>query len=148
MVQYLSLTILLNCLGRILPTDGHPERDILSLWLAAQVQTISSLETEKGDNRAWFYGNLAELYLLAPLVTDLENVRKDIDFAKAAVDTVSRVAGIAGTASFHNYSTRRQILRYCDWYSKLTDKFDVLNGTAREMLDRLPNIGEEPEWNY
>lgn len=74
-VQYLALTLVLQAMGRLLPTDHRPERSLLQLWLAAEIQAISASETGSDANRSWAWCDLAELYLMAPMVEGLAVLR-------------------------------------------------------------------------
>jgi hypothetical protein len=151
-VQYLSLTIPLFWMGKTLPIDKRPERDKLSLWIAAELQALNALTIESNVTRGWAWCDLAELYLLAPLVPDLAKLRPDFKFGEAAVAAATEVTILAGRSSYCNFSTRRQIHRYPTWYVPMmeiggADKTlcEKINATAKLMLDAMPE-GEEPEW--
>ena len=148
LVQYLSLTLVLQQLGR-LPPLNNPEQDTLSLWLTAEVQSLNDAETGDSGDRAWAYANLVELYLLAPLVfVDLaQTIRVAVDFPKQAVEAARKTLSLAGASSFHVFSTRRQILRYLEWFNELAPAFNKVCAAAEDALEALP-AGEEPEWNY
>lgn len=142
LVQYLSLTLLLHSIGRILLADNRPEREILALWQSAVVRTHSNIARLDVVERAWAYGNLAELFLLAPLVPDLKLVypRQDFDeyFARQAVEAASMISILTGPVSVHTQSTRRQMLRYGKWYGRMSQSFAGLKDTADNMLKHLP----------
>ena len=148
LVQYLSLTLVLQQLGRLPTPLNNPEQDTLSLWLTAEVQSLNDAEGGDSGDRAWAYGNLVELYLLAPLVFyGAQNIRFGADFRKQAVEAARKTLSLAGASSFHVFSTRRQLLRYLEWFNELAPKFNEVSVAAEEALEALP-AGEEPEWNY
>lgn len=148
LIQYLSLTLLRQGLGRLSTPLGRPQQDTASLWLTAQVQSLNDAESSEAGERAWAYGNLAELYLMAPLVEGLPKSCTGANATGAALDAAQKIVSLAGPTSFHVFSTRRQILRYIDWFVPITtDKFDQTRKLAGEMLVELP-VCEEPEWDY
>ena len=138
LVQYLSLTLLLHSVGRTMLADNQPEREILALWQGAVVRTRSNIARLDVVERAWAYGNLAELFLLAALVPELKLVYPKQDFARQAVDAASMISILTGPVSVHTQSTRRQMLRYRDWYRCMSQSFAQLVGTADNMLQHLP----------
>jgi CHAT domain len=147
LVQFLSLTLVLQCLGRLPKPYNRAEQDVLSLWLMAEVQSLNDADRGHNGDRAWAYGNLAELYLLAPLVDELKKVRRGVDFQQAAVQAAQKVTSLAGASSFHVFSTRRQVLRYLEWLNELAPIFNGIVDPAEAVLKALP-AGDEPEWNY
>jgi len=146
-VQYLSLTLVLQSLGRLPKPLDRADQDTLSLWLAAEVQSLNDAETGDAGHRAWAYGNLAELYLLAPLVEGLSTLRPNEDFAKRAVDAAHRIVALTKASSFHVFSTRRQVLRYLEWLNGLAPDFVALEPVAEAMLAALPS-SVQPTWDY
>lgn len=147
LVQYLPLTLMLQEMGRLPKPLNRADQDTLSLWLTAEVQSLSDAETGDASNRAWAYGNLAELYLLAPLIDGLTAMRPNWDFAQRAVDAGQRIVALTKASSFNVFSTRRQVLRYLEWFSELASNFHTLDATAEQLLNALP-ASEQLESNY
>jgi hypothetical protein len=147
LVQYLSLTLVLQHLDRLPRPLNRADQDILSLWLAAEVQSLNDAETGDVGNRAWAFGNLVELYLLAPFIDGLQKLRENVNFQDLAVDAARKIVTLAGASSFHVFSTRRQVLRYLEWLNELAPSMADVTGPAKAVLEALPE-GEEPEWNY
>ena len=144
LVQYLSLTLVLQALGRLPRALNRPDQDTLSLWLAAEVQSLSITETGNASERAWAHASLTELYLLAPLVSGLQALRPLEDFAKRAEDAARRIVSLTKASSQHVFSTRRQMLRYLEWLNELAPGdeqvpgFASLSATAEKVLTLLP----------
>ena len=62
-----------------------------------------------------------------------------IDAERLAIEHADRLIDTAGPHSFEAYSTRRQIVRYLEWYEELTDKqLSPLMGLAKRIFDRFP----------
>jgi hypothetical protein len=146
-VQFLSLTLVLQSLGRLPKPLDRADQDTLSLWLTAEVQSLNDAETGDANDRAWAYGNLAELYLLAPLVAGLSTLRPNEDFAKRAVDAAHRIVALTKASSFHVFSTRRQVLRYLEWLNGMAPDFAPLEPVAEAVLAALPSSAQ-PDWDY
>lgn len=145
-VQYLALTLILQAMKRLLPSDLRPERSPLQLWLAAEIQAISASESGSDANRSWAWCDLAELYLMAPMVEGLDTLRMAqlqaggpaigpssvqnlgeaperagnaaifAYFGEMAVHAASQITRLASRSSYQNFSTRRQIARYLIWF--------------------------------
>ncbi len=147
LVQYLSLTLLLQGIGRLPSPLDRSDQDTLSLWLAAEVQSLSDAETGDAGQRAWAYGNLAELYLLAPLVNGLPLLRPNWDWTQRALEAARRIVALTRVSSFHVFSTRRQVLRYLEWLNLMAPGFQGLAATAEILLDALPP-SDQPDWDY
>lgn len=146
-VQFISLTLVLQDLKRLPKPLDRSDQNTLSLWLAAEVQSLSDAETGDASNRAWAFGNLAELYLLAPLVDGLQQLRPLENFAQRALEAARRIVTLTGASSFHVFSTRRQILRYLEWLNELAPGFAPMAGTAEALLTGLP-ASPQPDWDY
>ena len=147
LVQYLSLTLLLQEMNRLPKPLNRADQDTMSLWLAAEVQSLHDAEIGDSSARAWSCGNLAELYLLAPLVIGLSQLRPADNFSQRALDAAWRIVALTKASSFAAFSTRRQVLRYVEWFNKLARSFATLTGTAEAMLDALP-ASAQPDWDY
>lgn len=138
-VQYLALTLLLDSVHGFPLMDSLPQHELRSLWLMAEVRIKNAITTQDNESQAWSYGYLAELYLLAPLVKDLQVIRDD-DFPKKAIEAARMVSILMGRDSVHIASTRRQIFRYIDWLGVISNHFRSLEGNAREIIDVLPGV--------
>jgi hypothetical protein len=145
LVQYLSLTLVLQELNRLPKPLGRTDQDTTSLWLAAEVQSLGDAATGAPGERAWACGNLVELHLLVPFVEKLAEMRPDA--GRKAVEYAKEVVSLAGAGSFHVFSTRRQILRYLEWLIRIAPSLQEIESIARAVLDLLPQA-DEPEWDY
>jgi hypothetical protein len=152
LVQYLAMSLVLERLEQRATLHENPRRDAPALWMVAE--TLSVVESETGDNgqRAWAFGNLVELYILAPLVHDrLPESRTRIPFEGQAIEAALQVVSQAGPDSFHVFSTRRQVQRYVEWFVPLTGGPDGplkrVRPIADLVLQALP-AGDEPDWKF
>jgi hypothetical protein len=146
LVQYLSLTVLLQEMGRLPKPLNRADQDTLSLWRTAEVQSLHDAENGSADERAWAYGNLAELYLIAPLILGLL-MPLGRTFEERAIDAAHRIVALTTPSSFIVFSTRRQILRYLEWFNWMAPSLEVINATAEALMVALPP-GPQPEWDY
>jgi len=63
---------------------------------------------------------------------------------RRAVEHADQLVDIAGWDSFEVYSTRRQMLRYLEWYSQLAgDYLTPLVGICEQIFNRFPSEVEE-----
>jgi hypothetical protein len=116
--QYLSLRAIL---GDPFPRDH---------WGAAVMSAQVDLDLGDNPTRAWAHGTLAELYLLL-----LAHGKKDFPVShlvarKKALMHAEQIATISGRNSFAVYSTKRQFVRYRDWWADKTFEAD-LQATGR-----------------
>ena len=144
--QYLSLTAVLVAIsGQHTEQDvaseaaqTRPESSLPTLWAMARMHSLYDLNNESKKAQAWAHGNLLELYLLS-LLPDF-GIRSDsIDAEGLALHHTERLIALAGPRSFEAYSTRRQILRYLEWYKHLAgDRLAVLMPLAERIFERFP----------
>jgi hypothetical protein len=138
-VQYISLTLMLP--------QGHveqprPERDLDALWSLAHLLSLYDLNGEEPTRRIWAHSNLIELYMLAQVMpenersTHAETRRKALEHTDALID-------IAGRDSFESYSTRRQIVRYLEWFNEISPTLALLTGLAEEIFNKFPEEIED-----
>ncbi|CAH2806849.1 MAG: hypothetical protein CPDRYMAC_6380 [uncultured Paraburkholderia sp.] len=140
--------MLLQCLGQLPKPLDRPEQDIAALWLAACVQSLNDAEYGTRDDRAWARANLAELYLIAPFVEGLPQPHVVESSSDKPIQFVRKIVSLTGSASFHVFSTRRQLLRYIEWFMPMTQcTFAANDALTTKMLDVLPAC-DEPEWDY
>jgi hypothetical protein len=64
-------------------------------------------------------------------------IKKD-DAKKRAIEHTDQLVDISGRRSFTVYSTRRQILRYLEWYNEISQIGGHINSLAEEIFDRFP----------
>lgn len=170
-VQYLSLTLVLQAMGKLLPSDLRSERNLSQLWLSAEIQALSACDTGSDSNRSWAYCDLAELYLMAPLIQGLTQLHVKLHpqdqadsplnhFANKAIHSASQITCLISRSSYQNFSTRRQIARYSVWFLPMIQTYaaahaspdldkdtrSYIETTAERMLQAMPP-GEEPDWD-
>ncbi|MFZ6801265.1 CHAT domain-containing protein [Undibacterium sp. Di24W] len=137
-VQYLSLSLLLASVKNQTAIPALAAHDILAIWLMAEVRIKNAITTQENDSKAWSYGYLAELYLLAPLIPQLREIRPADTFQAMAIDAAKMVSTLMGRDSIHIYSTRRQISRYINWLGVISNDFSQLEATAKNIIAALP----------
>ncbi len=162
LVQYLSLTLVLQEMGRLPRPLPRADQDTLSLWRTAEVQSRHDAENGTADDRAWAYGNLAELYLIAPLLVDgPAAAASNAAHQAAAIDAAGRVLALTRPSSFQVFSTRRQVLRYLEWFNDLwlvlpvnagaPDPRALVKEQVRKVAEELSNAlpaAAQPDWDY
>lgn len=154
-VQYLSLTLILQKLRRSDGGDGpyasdapdrygvdREEKNPEALWSLAHLLSLYDLNGRDRKKRHGALGNLIELYLLALTMKDEEYVERH-DFVKRALDYANTLVDLAGRDAFIVYSTRRQILRYVEWFKEIADLGHPLNTLANRLAERFPEEVEE-----
>jgi hypothetical protein len=142
-VQYLSLDLVLRRSKQVAPDptaarhDEHNSPE--ALWNLAHVLAINDLRSEDEDRVRWALGNLIELYVLAPLLPKLPMDLTGEEVARRAQQRTQDLVDRAGLEAFEVYSTRRQILRYDDWYREIEDIEPSAN-TVERVLGALPVV--------
>jgi hypothetical protein len=120
------------------------ERDPVNLWRLAQILSTQDLSSKQATAVEWALGDLIELHVLAPF-PELQGVPKSGHFGEKASDYARELLAKAGADSFEVYSTRRQMLRYVDWYTQESDLGEVAN-LAQRVSTVLPETANE-DWN-
>lgn len=141
-VQYLSLSLLFEKWKREqwpMPVERHDEHNNPhALWTLARVLSTNDLRTKEEQRIRWAQGNLTELCLLGLLFDEPPAGFTPEKLRQAACDRAQDLVDRAGPASFEVYSTRRQILRYVDWYPEIAD-IPTTQPTAQAVLGILPD---------
>ena len=105
--------------------------------------SLYDLQREDQTTRAWAHGNLIELYLLS-LLPELRGEVAASEAKRRAIEHTDQLTDTAGWNSFEVYSTRRQILRYLEWYQELAGTYlSPLMSLAEQIFERLPAPAEE-----
>lgn len=140
-VQFLSLDLILRSPGdeasglALEPYEAHNQPGVL--WQLAHDLSLNDLRDREDQLRRWALGNLIELYLIALIMKPQPNKLKPSKAVETAIKYAKDLVDSAGPDSFEVYSTRRQILRYLDWYSKIARLGDIDAG-VNEILKALP----------
>jgi hypothetical protein len=148
-VQYLSLTVILNRCRPPLPVNEDATHLLPALWVMTEMQSLKDLQSDTRLTRVWALGNLIELYILAPMFDHMPVQHDVIKLADmASVRAKELVAVAADSDPFTIFSTRRQVARYLDWYNDLTGgSLKPIIPIAEAVFAQLPER-EEPEWDY
>jgi hypothetical protein len=113
--------------------------------MLAHILSLQDLNGQDPKKVEWALGNLIELYALT-LFPELQssNIATPPDARKLALGYARDLVAKAGADSFEVYSTRRQMLRYVDWYAEEADLGDV-TGCAEAVCEVLPET-EKEDW--
>jgi hypothetical protein len=153
-VQYLSLTIVMQACPRFASraslwasaADGREERDPAALWSLAHLLTLYDLNSKERSTRIWAHGNIIELYLLASVMGPGDGRPDRKESEKRALRYTDQLVDIAGRDTFEVYSTRRQILRYLEWFggpNGFSDIGESAYSVAEKLFQRLPEEAQE-----
>lgn len=156
-VQYLSLTLTLQKSGLFqksasLPDEAEQldetgkeraEKNPEALWSLAHLLSLYDLNSRKRDLRIWAHGNLIELYLLSLAMKADNNRPKPEEAEYRALQYADALVDIAGRNSFEVYSTRRQILRYIEWFGMISELGLPAMRLAERIFRRFPEEVEE-----
>jgi len=148
-VQYLSLSLIVAHIPGLMEGENasrlhaRPEKNPKQLWSMARLLSLYDTNHERRETRSWAHANLIELYLLS-LLPDLKSSIAPGEATRLAIEHADQLLSIAGWDSFEVYSTRRQMLRYLEWYNELAgDYLAPLAGLAEQIFNRLPSEVEE-----
>jgi hypothetical protein len=156
-VQYLSLTVLMQKSDRFtkrtsLPAGGgfvREERNPDALWSLAHLLSLYDLNSRDRDGKVWAHGNLIELYLLSLIMGPGEGRPTPEKAEERAIRYTDALVDLAGRDTFEVYSTRRQLLRYLEWFGG-PDGFSNIGAEARKLAEkifqRLPEEEESEKW--
>jgi len=112
------------------------------LWLLAHLLSLYDLNSKKRELRVWAHGNLIELYLLS-LAMKPDNDRPPVPEAeRRALQYTDALVDFAGRDSFEVYSTRRQVLRYIEWFNEISN-LGAATVLAEKIFQRFPEEAEE-----
>jgi hypothetical protein len=147
-VQYISLSVVMRRANRLAENAEESNGKIGNLWTLAEVQSLRDLASDDYARRAWALGNLIELYLLAPVIEEVKEAHAPHipmpDWPARATRYASELAKMARPGAFEIFSTRRQIVRYLDFYVDLCppgameDAVAIAEQVARLLPAQLP----------
>jgi hypothetical protein len=156
-VQYLSLTLTMQKSQHFQKSASLPdekesqdaqgnerqEKNPDALWSLAHLLSLYDLNNKKPNVRVWAHGNLVELYLLSLVITPSTGVLKPNEAERRALQYADALVDIAGRDSFEVYSTRRQILRYIDWFGEISNFGPSVRALAEKIFQRFPEEAED-----
>jgi hypothetical protein len=154
MVQYLSLSLILQKPedkdNNELPDKSETteesnnsfDKTLKNLWSLAYLLSLDDVSSKDEKNRIWAYGNLIELCLLALKMKINNDQIKEGEAEDLAIKYTNALVDIAEPDSFEVYSTRRQILRYIEWFGKISDLGSIPK-VADNIFKKIPDNGED-----
>jgi len=151
-VQYLSLSLVMqrsdlfqtyepqendSVITDVMSDEKSPE----ALWSMARLLSLYDLKGSDDTDTIWTLGNLIELYLIATMIkTDPAHLD---DFEKRAEQYAYMLVDVAGPDSFPVYSTRRQMLRYVEWFGEIANLGDRTVALAETLANKFSeDVGE------
>ena len=140
-VQYLTLTLLLHEITDSAPPQQGGPLDLGRLWQLAETLSLNDL-TASAERRGWALGNLIELSLLAMLMKLPLPAAQAPSWQDRAAAHVHDLLRIEFDNRFQIYSTRRQIVRFADWYAAMAPAFSPLAAAAVRLLALMPDESE------
>lgn len=157
-VQYLSLTLIINSSEQFpehlfteqqsgnmpdVPGDNQPLKKLSSLWSMSRLLSSYDLNSKIIERVVWAHSNMIELYLLSLILpADLLDLPPDGTATQLALQHTDMLIDLSGRESFTVYSTRRQMLRYIEWFSAISNVGNLV-GLAEQIFDRFPEEAEE-----
>ncbi len=141
-VQYLSAALVLakwadSTSSTPIGPPAGPERSPADLWKLARSLSLQDLNHPNTQTRSWALGNLVELHLLSVL-TEVGGVQPAAATSDAVIHT-RQLIDVAGPESFEIFSTRRQVLRYIEWYHPVAGQdFQEVRQIADQVYSLLP----------
>jgi hypothetical protein len=141
-VQYLSLVIVLRRTASS-PENTEPgEQNLDALWTLSHTLSLQDLHSHELEPRIWALSNLIELYLLSQAMQPASGRLDKAAAAEQARGRARELVAFAGRDSFEVYSTRRQMVRYVEWFAELVD-LGGIKALAKELADLLPDSWNE-----
>jgi hypothetical protein len=124
------------------PDNGdREEKNPKALWSLAHLLALCDLNSTNQEHRTWGLGNLIELYLLALII---KNDDPELEvYKQRALEYADMLVDLAGRDAFLVYSTRRQILRYVEWFGTIAELGEPLVELASRIAERFPEEVEE-----
>jgi hypothetical protein len=152
LVQYLSLSLVMNHslqfdTKQTLPppvalNGDRPERKLPDLWAMAKLLSLYDLRSTERKRIIWAYSNLVELYLLSLIMLPDNDLPPLPEAQQRALEYADALVDFAGRNAFEVYSTRRQILRYLEWFNNISNIAPLI-GLAEQIFERFPEDVEE-----
>jgi len=151
-VQYLSLTLVLRNITlrpdrapiQDLEDQKRPENNLDALWSMAYLLSLYDLHGKDRELTIWARGNVIELLMLSLVMPPGAGRPDPMDAGRRALEHADALIDVAGRDSFDVYSTRRQIVRYLEWFNEVARNFLApLNGLAEGIFNKFPGEIEE-----
>jgi hypothetical protein len=107
----------------------------------ARLLSLYDLKGSDETETIWTLGNLIELYLIATMIK-MDPAHLD-DFEKRALQYAYMLVDVAGPDSFPVYSTRRQMLRYVEWFGQIANLGDRTLALAKTLANKFSEDVEQ-----
>jgi hypothetical protein len=143
-VQFISLHVVMRHGAQLTQSVQAANADIGKLWALAEVQSLRDVSSLDYRRQAWALGNLIELYLLAPVIPEVVQAHQQPgppprDWRALAQQRAEELARMARPIAFEIFSTRRQIVRYLDFYVELCPPtLEPAVAIAAQIAELLP----------
>ncbi len=127
LVQYLASTAVLDGVNAV-------DQD---LWQLAKLLSEQDISVGSRERRTWAQSNLLELYLLVFAGAPIQlNVPAD----QKARDHLKQFLQVADPQTWEIRSTRRQLLRYAEFFNGMNPVLDVVGGLLEEFLNDIDKV--------
>jgi hypothetical protein len=142
-VQFISLHVVMWHGGHRTQSVQAANANIAKLWALAEVQSLRDVSSLDYDRHVWALGNLIELYLLAPVIPEVVQAHaqrgRRPKWEALAMQRAAELAQMARPGAFEIFSTRRQIVRYLDFYVELCEpSLEDAVSIAAKVAELLP----------
>ncbi len=122
--------------------SDQEEKDPEALWSLAHLLALYDLNGQNPKYRIWALGNLIELYLLAFIMKKFHPDRL-AEYEKRALQYADMLVDLAGRDAFMVYSTRRQMLRYVEWFQAIAYLEQPVIDLANAIAEKFPEEVED-----
>jgi hypothetical protein len=122
-------------LSAVLADDTKVERISRDEWDLARILSQEELKSPDRQRLAWANANLVELYLLAQWAKGLGPKATARARARRYVNDFIQVTG---EDQIEVYSTRRQLLRYPEFFVRVNSRLSTITSEARTLANLLP----------
>jgi len=140
-VQYISLDLMFRrwkqTLQRIHTHPSEEYKQPEALWPVAFLLSSNDLQSQDEQRLRWAYANIIELCLLAQLFESPPHPYTKEKLTDIAKQRAKDLVDSAGQEAFEIYSTRRQLVRYVDWYQEIADT-QPMAADVEQVLAILP----------
>jgi hypothetical protein len=130
LVQHLALVAVLHGGNKVDPDE----------WRLAKLLSEQDLNVESRERRTWARANLIELYLLAMMRSDGVNLIGNELADMKVREYRTQFLKLADPHSWEIHSTRRQLVRYLEFFNEVQPDVAIIIGLVEEILGSLEEV--------
>jgi len=128
LVQHLALVAVLEGVQMVKPDH----------WHLAKLLSDQDVADDDRIRRVWAQSNLMELYLLAK--AGALPVIGNETFDQKARNAMAQFVNVVDPETWEPFSTRRQLLRYVEFFNEVNPGLSVVGGLVEEFLGQLEHL--------